>query len=287
MLKVTNSSTVVDRGRESARTVPELVCVSIRAVAQLIDDKTHGRSRLEDWLTTTEMRTFQAFTIPKRRLDWLAGRLAAKEAVRARAETGGRDSFRTIEICPSTSAIDSGRPRYTVHGNEGAFGLSICHAGDTAVAALSCRPEWEIGVDLECVLPRNASLESVALSQQEQHQLGSLEGTSRDRAVTLVWVMKEAILKALGLGLRMPLGQLSVHLERLPDCFIPAAGEASCLAVNPATTGPMFSIDRQVGHLHPLLPKLEQLPMLISTFSLGDALGCWVTLPAEEALWKR
>ena len=273
--------------RQQAEKAPELVCISISAVAALMEDNIHGPDRLRGWLTPTELRTFQAFSVRKRRLDWLAGRLAAKETIRASLETGGRDSFRTIEIVPSTSTADSGRPRYTVDGHEGPLGLSICHAGDIAAAALACDPNWEIGIDLERVRPREASLESVALSDRERHQLRSLESAERHRAVTLIWVMKESLLKALGVGLRMPLGQLTVHLERLQDCSTSITDGASYSGVTQSSEHALFSIEREADHLHPLLPKLGQLPMRLSTFSLEDALGCWVMLPTEEESWRR
>ena len=285
MLNAASHAPASDYGQQAEK-APELVCISISAVGALMEEEIHGPGRLRGWLTPTELRTFQAFTVPKRRLDWLAGRLAAKEAIRARLDTGGRDSFRTIEIVPSILAQDSGRPRYTVHGHEGPLGLSICHAGDIAAAALASYPKWEIGIDLERALPREASLESVALSNRERHQLRSLEFADRHRAVTLIWVVKESLLKALGLGLRMPLGQLTVHLERIRDCCTSTTDDTSYSGVTALAGEPLFSIEREADHLHPLLPKLGQVPMRLSTFSLEGALGCWVMLPAEEESWR-
>lgn len=287
MLNLLSHEANSDAGQATAEPAPQLVCVSISAVAALAEHSVRGPARLRGWLSPAEMRTFQSFRMRKRRLDWLAGRLAAKEAIRARLETGSRDSFRTIEIVPSTSPSDSGRPRYRVRGQEGLLGLSICHSGDIAAAAVTCRPGWEIGIDLDRVVPHEASLESVALSQWERDQLRFFHSANRDRAVTLIWVIKEAFLKAIGLGLRMPLGQLSVHLERLQNPFGPGIDDVNLADITPVSEKPLFSIDREAAHLHLLLPKLAVLPMRLSTFSLADALGCWVMLPTGETLWRR
>lgn len=287
MLDLASSSMSCGCGPEAVRAEPELVCVSIRAVAALVEDAALGGSRLEHWLTAAELRTYLAFAVPKRRLDWLAGRLAAKEAVRAKAPAGRSVSFGDIEIYASASAIDGGRPRYTQHGQEGSCGLSICHSGDTAAAALSSRCGDEIGLDIECVSPRGTSFERVALSQHELEQLRDLKGAARDRAVTLVWVMKESLLKALGIGLRMPLPQLRVHLEALDGYTAGHFGDIGSATVTAPGGEPIFSIDSRAAHLHPLLPQLGHLPMTVSTFSLGDALGCLVTLLREEEPWKR
>ena len=251
----------------------ELVCVSISATAAFVEHDARGRPCLERWLTATELEAFDAFVVPKRRRDWLAGRLAAKEAVRGRLRLERADNYCEIEIRTSDGGGDFGRPQYLLSGEPGEFSLSISHAGDTAVATLAPRAGEQVGVDIECVQETDASFEAVALSPAERRRVESLSGTARWRAITTIWVIKEAFLKALGVGLRMPLAHLSVD-SRLWEATSKASAEA------PREMA--FAIDRRATHLHPLLAELDRVRSVASTFVLGEALGAWVTLSARE-----
>ena len=253
--------------------VLELVCVSISATADFVERDPRGRGCLERWLNASELEAFDAFVVPKRRRDWLAGRLAAKEAVRGRLRLERADNYCQIEICTSSAGGDFGRPQYLLAGEPGEFSLSISHAGDTAVATLAPLAGEQVGVDIECIQETDASFEAVALSPSERRRVESLRGMARWRAITTIWVIKEAFLKALGVGLRMPLAHLSVD-ARLWE----SAGEAASEAPREMA----FAIDRRATHLHPLLADLDRVRSVASTFALGEALGAWVTLSAGE-----
>jgi phosphopantetheinyl transferase len=80
-----------------------------------------------------------------------------------------------------------------------------------AVAALARSVGQRIGVDLEEVARRGESFELQALSPQERAYLAPIRGEARWRATTSIWVLKEALSKALGLGLRLPFHTLTVE----------------------------------------------------------------------------
>lgn len=156
------------------------------------------------WLTGAERETYAQLRTAKRRADWLAGRAAAKQVVRA------RHASIFIEIASVTEGDDKGRPIYFVDGVAGPYSLSIAHSADVAVAALSCVRDQRIGIDIERVETRDASFEAVALSKEERAWMSLVDDHSRPELVTRIWVIKEALLKAVGIGLRFPLPQLSI-----------------------------------------------------------------------------
>jgi len=124
---------------------------------------------------------------PKRREEWILGRLAAKEAL-ARAGVP-----RTEEITVRADA--DGAPRGFARGEPLPHGLSISHGHGLAVA-------WALerglpGVDLERVRPRPEGTFRFYLEPGEREPLLALEGAERDRAAVVLWSLKEAVWKTL------------------------------------------------------------------------------------------
>ena len=106
--------------------------------------------------------------------------------------------------------------------------LSIAHTGRggnvAAAAALAARP---IGVDLERVAPRRPDLWRRILRPEEHTLLEALGGPTDD-AQTLLWTLKEAVLKGQRTGFRA--GGRSVHLALAADGVPPARGHATAEA---------------------------------------------------------
>jgi 4'-phosphopantetheinyl transferase len=154
--------------------------------------------------------------VPKRRADWLIGRLAAKSAVAAvLANAIPRDwPLSAIEI-PSDS---SGRPYARIASEAGPvaglaagerlpISVSISHAeGHALGAAAWSEPEDDglrrtLGVDLGLVEPRSRELVATFFTEEEQRFVRDAPASERDLRANLVWCAKEAVLKALGVGL--------------------------------------------------------------------------------------
>jgi phosphopantetheinyl transferase len=229
-----------------------------------------ARSRLDRWLTPAELAVYHGFCVPKRRRDWLAGRVAAKDLIARRSGFVGTGAFRAIEIVALPDGPRRGRPVYRVRGEPGRLGLSIAHARDTALAALGRDQGQEVGVDIEETAPRARSFEELALSPPEQRRLHGLTGPRRWRAVTRIWALKEALSKALGSGLRLALPRLSVALD-------PDSGELEGrLPFRPLLVG---------GIPHPLLTGLERRSVAARSFELEGLMAAWVILgpSAEDA----
>lgn len=176
------------------------------------------------WLTPSE-RTFAAgLERPRRRADWLAGRLAAKLATRRALEDAVGLSRLSVSYRPG------GRPAATRDGDPlPGIWLAISHSGGVGLAAASSgsRP---IGVDLERATGWIEELSEYALSGAERARLPATAG---EKEVLAHWTLKEAALKALGLGLR-------VHPRRLEvegDCSAAAAAARWRLSARATATG--------------------------------------------------
>jgi phosphopantetheine--protein transferase-like protein len=190
--------------------------VSIADLAGLLNGLTERNrtDRLELWLTDGEREHLARLSVPKRRREWLAGRIAAKEVVRRRYKLDGAEAFRAIEIQAITDGPKKGKPRYRVGATCGVFDLSISHSGDCAVAALASRAGELIGIDIEQDTPREAAFEELALSASERDAVSLYSGSARARAVARRWVLKEALSKALGAGLRLPFDRITVVVDQ-------------------------------------------------------------------------
>lgn len=162
--------------------------------------------QLDEWLTPRERARYLSLRTAVRRREWVAGRVAAKQALSRRCAIGGPHPFQRIEVV----AAATGRPGYLLDGRPGEFGLSIGHAAGQALVAVSRERGQPLGVDLEPVEDRGRGFEALLLSPEETRALGGVRGRERERAVTLAWVLKEALLKAMGVGLALPLPDLTV-----------------------------------------------------------------------------
>ena len=87
--------------------------------------------------------------------------------------------------------------------------VSIAHTGRAASAALAAVASGPVGVDLERVGPRRPDLWTRILRPDERTLLDALGGPTDD-AQTLLWTLKEAVLKAQRTGFRA--GGRSVRL---------------------------------------------------------------------------
>jgi len=159
----------------------------------------------EPWLcvlTPRERREYDALPHAPRQRDWLAGRGAAKRAIGARWDV----SADQIELRSLPNAAPRARIR-TVAGGWSALSdrLTIAHRDGFALAAAfpsaSC-----IGVDVERAGEPSSRELRYFLSDDERSRHAGVDAT-------LVWVLKEAAWKALGLPPSTPLSALQLVFE--------------------------------------------------------------------------
>ena len=86
--------------------------------------------------------------------------------------------------------------------------FNLSHSGD--MVALAVCPDRPIGVDIERYRPFDPGIVVRFFSDHEQRALSNLTGNNLEDAFFRVWTRKEAIIKALGFGLSMPLDSFDV-----------------------------------------------------------------------------
>jgi 3-oxoacyl-(acyl-carrier-protein) synthase/NAD(P)-dependent dehydrogenase (short-subunit alcohol dehydrogenase family)/acyl carrier protein/phosphopantetheinyl transferase (holo-ACP synthase) len=169
---------------------------------------------LENELAPGEMRQASKIAHSRRRLEWIAGRLAAKELVRLhlRDRHGIGVGRSDVEI----ASEPGGAPVALLPGRPSLSGLlpalSITHAAGRALVmgVPSFEPEARLGLDLVPIEPRGPAFEKEWLTESEGRLIAGSSSPERDRRVSSIWALKEAVSKALGLGLHLTTAELEV-----------------------------------------------------------------------------
>jgi 4'-phosphopantetheinyl transferase len=152
--------------------------------------------------------------LPRRR-KWLMGRAAAKRLVRDLLGEG-----QVAENKISVLNQPSGEPFVLIEG-KGGWGraISISHRSEVGLAAAPLDESARIGADIETIEPRDPALVRQFYTDGEA-RIVEAAGPDRDEIVSRIWSAKEAVLKLLGLGLRIDTRGVLVNLdgERFPAC---------------------------------------------------------------------
>ncbi|MGW9309671.1 4'-phosphopantetheinyl transferase family protein [Saccharomonospora azurea] len=159
-------------------------------------------------LDPVERDRYDAYRRPEDQRRFLTGRVLAKNVA------GHRLGLEPEKVHFDASCPDCDRQHGPVRVPGAALQLSISHAGDrVGVAATTGAP---VGLDVESA-QRNAddSLISYALSEAEQKSLPT-DADGRARAFFTFWTRKEALMKATGRGLRIPLQSLTLSSADAP-----------------------------------------------------------------------
>jgi hypothetical protein len=153
--------------------------------------------------------------LPRRR-KWLLGRVAAKQLVREMSGDDVPDHRISILNQPS------GEPFALVEGRGGwDRPISISHRSHVGMAAAPLDATVRIGADLETVEPRDLALVRQFYTDHEA-AIVDAAGEARDEVVARIWSAKEAVLKLLGLGLRIDTRGVLVNLTAQPFAGCPA-----------------------------------------------------------------
>ena len=103
--------------------------------------------------------------------------------------------------------------RLTLQTQADVVDFNLSHSNDLALIALG-PGRTRIGIDVECVRPLEDlnSIVETAFSSDEHLAFRALADEERLVGFYIAWTRKEAYLKALGLGLLVPLSEVSVSL---------------------------------------------------------------------------
>ncbi|MDD2465721.1 MAG: 4'-phosphopantetheinyl transferase superfamily protein [Desulfobulbus sp.] len=175
-------SMMVESNLENCR----IVLVDLNRLSHLLDGG-NEEQRLRSFLSAQEQQIFSGFSYPKRRVEWLGGRLAAKCALVYLLGEPALLSVNTVSIIPALN----GKPVLTSSSAScEAVRLSISHSVDYAAAMVS---KNICGIDIQCcstrlhkVQERFAVASELVLLSDEQDHLTRL---------AMLWTAKEATKK--------------------------------------------------------------------------------------------
>jgi len=170
---------------------------SIAELALLLDEK--GDEYASPVLNDDEFEIFKKFKIKKRKVEWLSGRIAAKQAF-ANYTASLHCTNRILNI-----SILNNKARAPYITDHPELYLSISHSFEYAVAVVA---PFKIGIDIEKIEPRPDALANYFCSQEERAVLEQ-EPMRKDELMTFFWSRKEAVSKFLGLGGKLNFKQIS------------------------------------------------------------------------------
>ncbi len=113
--------------------------------------------------------------------------------------------------------------------------FSLSHSGDLAALAVAAFP---IGLDIEIMRPVSRDLPDRYFSAIERDGLRALHGETWREAFFRCWTRKEAVIKALGMGLAFPLADFDVSF-----------GNDEAAALTRLAGAPMAATEWQVHHI--------------------------------------
>jgi len=186
-----------------------------------------------------------------RRVEWLLGRMAAKDAVRHLVRE--RDG---LALCPADVEIlpdENGRPvvagRWTAHVSAVPV-VSIAHAEGHAVAIAGYGASgFGLGVDLERIDRMTSAVEELAFTPEEEHLLSGLRHRDESEWPLRFWCAKEAVAKAIGEGMRRgPRGFVVRRVD--PDngaMDVSVAGDGVTMAAFTARDGDLVVAASSIG----------------------------------------
>jgi phosphopantetheinyl transferase (holo-ACP synthase) len=213
----------------------------------------HGEdSVLRSYLSEREAARYRAFRHRKRRIEWLAGRIAAKEAVRAFC-FGSAPTATAVEI--DSGEDDAPAIVMTAGAVPSAEALHVSITHKTDVAAAAALSGSKVGVDVEQITASIADIAEEFCTATERALVSAHEGSGGVYALTAIWAVKEAARKAVGPHLWSMADMAIQKVEPrgrylVCELFNPAAGRLRavtfqnnqyCYAVSVIAEPPAFS----------------------------------------------
>lgn len=151
---------------------------------------------LDAFFLEAERQRATEFRVLKKQAEWLAGRLAVKQAA---AEHLGVDPRGVV-----VATEPEGAPFLADHR---AFAISISHSGDHAVAVISTIPGRRVAVDLERMeTGRMPHVAKVAFTPREIAEMAGAPDVEWYRR----WTLKEAFLKYISKGFHESLKKVEI-----------------------------------------------------------------------------
>lgn len=200
------------------------VSQSVPPNVALFDDR-YDTAILRDYLSrrylsSSEREVYDELP-PRRRRQWLAGRVVAKDAVRAWLRRHrGIEAIWPQEMCIENDAAGAPRLRANVTNTvPGTLQISIAHKNlNGSTLAVAIVDEQAVGIDLELIEERSKDFLELTFNAGEMALFSASDVAAE---YTRGWVAKEVVAKLQGTGLQ----------GRLHD-FVITARDSDCFCVN-------------------------------------------------------
>lgn len=158
-------------------------------------------SLINELLSRKEQLRFQRFRPAAKKAEFIASRLLLRHLLTTYTDS----NIRETEAIPD----EMGRPFWFLNGKPINLFFSLSHTKDMICCSVS--RHREIGCDIESLQPRKYQQELAirVFSEKEQQFYKKLPLSAQSEFFYRSWTLKEAFIKALGQGLRIPLTSLS------------------------------------------------------------------------------
>ena len=153
--------------------------------------------------------SYLANATPKRRKEWIAGRIIMRRALTRLISNNGNAQYKDKLI--RILSDDLGKPTVSFSDDSDSefAAVTVSHSNGLVMGSAVATEAFQgIGIDIEKVEKRSQGWGSDYFSDSEIELANGSE--DRARQLTRIWSLKEASLKALGVGLRYDLRDINV-----------------------------------------------------------------------------
>ncbi len=168
--------------------------------------------KLATWLSQEEIDKYHSYALPKRKLEYLTGRISAKMSIISFLKNNSSLNTNPAPYEIVIRNLESGRPTFFFENRQilsGPEDISISHSSQYACAT-SCNNFC--GIDIQTC---NSTLERVkdkfCSPTEESYLAPTLNSLGNLPTLSLLWSAKEAVKKTLS-TIKMP-GFLEIHLK--------------------------------------------------------------------------
>ena len=147
------------------------------------------------WLDASEKARWRRFRNARARREFALCRAALRDILRARLDCGNRQL--------SFNVSENGKPLAHVRGEPAPVNFNVSHSGPHGLIAVVS--EGRVGIDVEDRATRRDidGIASLTFTPAERAELAAAHGTRKTKFFYRIWTMKEALTKALGVGLSL------------------------------------------------------------------------------------
>jgi len=179
------------------------------------------------WLSDSENQHLAGLRFAKRRTEWLSGRWTVKNLLKRSIPTLAGVALPEITIANESE----GAPYVIFKGRRMDVAISISHRNQQVFCAVCTAPDMPIGADIESVESHSSNFVEDYFTHEETVLLERFPFSHRDMLATLFWSAKEAMLKALGKGLRVDTRRVQVLDVGFPENSASSAQDWQTLKV--------------------------------------------------------